>query len=264
MSGLYPMFVNLSGRSCFVIGGGEVAARKISPLLACGGRVTVICPEAAEPIRRWSEEGAVEWLQGVYGGAGPGEAVSDNVDDKSDPQNERESGYPGNVPVYGKEILCGAFIVIAATDRSDVNKRIAADAAELGIMADIADAAGLSDFVTPAVIRKGRLTIAVSTSGASPTVSKEICRKLEETFGEEYAVYLDMLAELRSIVQSKVADASLRHRMLRAMAGWDLLGHIRQGNETGELWELLRRRLAEAPTWETVAGLSLELERWRK
>lgn len=225
-SPLYPMFVRLSGKRCVVVGGGQVAERKIAALLDCGGTVVVISPQATGAIERWAEQGDLHWIR----------------------------------QQYEPELLAAAFIVIAATNRREINRQIAADASRLGIPADIVDDPELGDFISPAVVRRGRLTIAVATSGASPSVTKRICLELENLYGEEYGTYLEMMAEVRAVLQERVADEALRRRMLQEIAAWDVLESIRSGRFAEEKDKLVAE-IREKPAWETVARMS---DRFRK
>jgi len=181
---LYPMMVRLEGRRCVVFGGGAVAERKIGSLLECGASVTVVSPSFTDTIEQWIAGGDVKALRGEY------EAAQ----------------------------LQGAALVFAATDKEEVNRRIAEQADALGIWANAASGAEAGSFQVPAAFRRGRLTIAVSTGGASPAAARLIRRKLERQFDERYAGYLDALHEFRERVMATVDDERTRLKLLRLIA----------------------------------------------
>jgi precorrin-2 dehydrogenase/sirohydrochlorin ferrochelatase len=146
---LYPIFMDLSGRRCVVVGGGEVANRKARKLLQARARVVVISPEvkpelesvAAEVRRRPYKEGDLE----------------------------------------------GAFLAFAATDSREANAAVVREAKERGIPVNVADKPSEGDFAVPSTLRRGRLQVAVSTGGASPTLAQRVRRELEGLFGPEWA-----------------------------------------------------------------------------
>ncbi len=156
---LYPIFLNLDGKRCVVVGGGEVADRKARKLLQAKAKVVVISPEvkpelasmAAEVRRRPYREGDLE----------------------------------------------GAFLVFAATDRRDVNAAVAREARARGVPVNVADNPTEGDFALPSTLRRGRLQVAVSTGGASPTLARRIRRELEDAFGFEWAGVVEELSRAR-------------------------------------------------------------------
>ena len=146
---LYPLFMDVSGRRCVVIGGGGVASRKARGLLASGARVVVVSPEVSPEI----------------------EAMDVTV--------ERRPYAPGD--------LAGAALAFAATDRREVNAAVAREATENGIPVNVADRPDEGDFALPSVLRRGGLQVAVSTGGASPTLARKIRDALEPSFAAEWA-----------------------------------------------------------------------------
>src|SRR5918992_4586996 len=129
----YIACLRLSGRRCLVVGGGDVGLEKVEGLLSCDGDVTLIAPDAIEPLRELAREGSMRWERREYGGA----------DD-----------------------LEGAFMVIAATDDTDVNIRVFEDAERRAMLVNVVDVPPLCNFILPAIIRTGPLAIAISTAGA--------------------------------------------------------------------------------------------------
>jgi precorrin-2 dehydrogenase / sirohydrochlorin ferrochelatase len=170
----YPVFLDLKGKKCLVIGGGEVALRKIKMLLGCGAKVTVISPAFHPDLRRLAKRRSVRLIQRSY-----------------------QSGD-----------LKGGVIVISATDDAKTNKRVSEEAREKGVLVNVIDDPKRSDFIVPSILRRGGLTIAVSTSGMSPAVAKKIRTKLEGEFGEEYALLLTLIEEVRSKVKEQGVSVS--------------------------------------------------------
>lgn len=156
---LYPVFLDLDGKRCVVVGGGEVANRKARKLLQARAKVVVISPDvkpelasmAAEIKRRPYREGDLE----------------------------------------------GAFLAFAATDLREVNAAVAREAREKDIPVNVADEPPEGDFALPSTLRRGQLQISVSTGGASPTLARRIRQELEEAFGFEWAGIVEELSRAR-------------------------------------------------------------------
>lgn len=181
-SRLYPAFLDLDGRAVLVVGGGRVAARKVSALLDTSARITVLAPSPCDDMEELAQEGRIVLH---------------------------------NRP-YRSEDMSGACLVIAATDDHEVNHRVSADAADAGVFCNVVDDPDLCSFQVPAVVHRGLLQIAVSTGGASPSLAKRIRQQLEDEFGPRYATLLDGLMELRQHVQEKhPRDAAKRRQILK-------------------------------------------------
>ena len=163
----YPIFLNIRDRKCMVIGGGQVALRKVKSLLECGAEVKLISPSLCPELDTLAESRAI----GVI----------------------RKSYQAGD--------LQGAFIVIAATDSSDINSEIAKECHNIGVWVNVVDNAEESDFILPSSLRRGSLTIAVATSGRSPALSRKIRMLLEKEFDEEYASMVLLIEEVRAKIK---------------------------------------------------------------
>ncbi|MGZ4123763.1 MAG: precorrin-2 dehydrogenase/sirohydrochlorin ferrochelatase family protein, partial [Tumebacillaceae bacterium] len=137
------------------------------------------------------------------------------------------------------------FLIIAATSLQEVNRQVHADAEVHGRLVNVVNDQEAGNLIVPAMIRRGRLTIGVSTSGAAPAVAKRIRQELEQAFGEEYAVYLDKLADVRAQLLRKVEDAGKRTEVLQRLAGSNLLELLRAG----------RMDEAEQLLADTIGGL---------
>ncbi|AMX84601.1 siroheme synthase [Geobacillus subterraneus] len=205
----YSVILQVRGRRAVVVGGGKVAARKIRGLLEAGADVVMIAPKAEPELQALAAAGTIGWCIKTFA--------------------------PGD--------LDGAFLVIAATNDRGVNEAVA-QAAAPGQLVNVVDDPERCDFHVPAVVRRGPLTIAVSTEGASPAVARRIRRELEEQYGEEYGPYLEFLQRARDIVLREVDDVEGRKRLFRALAAdsfrqngrWDeeLAGLLAKEKERGE------------------------------
>ena len=189
----YPLFLDITGRKCVVVGGGNVAERKVERLLACGARVEVVGKSLSPLLAAWNGEEKV---------------VRRDAD-------------------YEDSCLVGAFLVIGATDDEAVNGRIARDARALGIPVNIVDDPALCDFILPSIVGRGDLTIAVSTDGRSPALAKKIRKELEALYGPEYAILLEILGELRRNVIAGGRPSDENRVCFEAVISSEILDHIR-------------------------------------
>jgi len=160
----YIACLRLSGRRCVVVGGGDIGLEKVEGLLVCDGEVTLIAPDAIEPLRDLAAEGSIKWERRDY--AGPSD-------------------------------LEGTFMVIAATSDTDVNIQIYEDAERRAMLVNVVDVPPLCNFILPAIFRSGPLAIAISTAGASPALAKRIKAEIAEEYGEPYARLAELLNEVR-------------------------------------------------------------------
>ncbi len=174
----YPVSLNIAEKECLVIGGGAVGTRKVKTLLKCSAIVSVISETFSEAISTLADNSSVTLIQRDY--------TSSDLEDK--------------------------FLVLCATDNTALNKRIADDAKAHGILCNIADQPDVSDFVLPSVVHRGDLTISVSTSGKSPAFSKKLRKDLEQMFGDEYAVFLELMGAIRQkLLAEKHAPDEHKH-----------------------------------------------------
>jgi len=163
----YPIFLNISGKRCVVVGGGQVAHRKIRTLLEHNADVQVISPDLCPELGQLAESGKIEVLHRDY-------RAGD---------------------------LRKAFIAVAATNDSDINLEIVKEARKNAVLVNIVDDAENSDFILPSHIHRGDLTIAISTAGKSPALTRKIKNKLEEDFGDEYASLTLLINEVRTEIK---------------------------------------------------------------
>jgi precorrin-2 dehydrogenase/sirohydrochlorin ferrochelatase len=191
-----PIFLDVSGRNCVVIGGGDIAERKVRSLIEAGASVTVISPEITGRLADMVHAQTIRHLQRAY--------------------------WRGD--------LIGAFLAFEATGDRRAAEAATEEARERGVPINAADVPELCDFIAPAVVHRGDLQIAVSTGGASPALARKIREELEARFGPEYESAVDFLAAARKWVQSHQADGGARALQLGALVNSDLLECFRRGN----------------------------------
>jgi uroporphyrin-III C-methyltransferase / precorrin-2 dehydrogenase / sirohydrochlorin ferrochelatase len=173
---MYPVMLSLRDRTCLVVGGGGVALRKVEGLLAEGARVTVIAPDAIEPLRELATSGAIALRERSY-----------------------EAGDTD-----------GQSLVFAATDDRAVNRRVFEDADSAGIWANVADDPELCSFHLPSRLRRGALQIAVASAGEAPFVVRRMRQVLERRFGQEWAAWVDAAARFRQAVRKRGLSGPLQ------------------------------------------------------
>ena len=182
--GYIPIFLDVTGRQCVVVGGGEVAARKVESILEAGARVTVVSPRLSPQMAAMVDNGLVTHLARNY---------------------ER-----GDI----RECV----LVYAATDDPKLHRELAAEARALGIPVNVVDVPELCTFIAPAVVKRGDLQIAISTGGASPAFAARLRRNLEDQFGDEYARTLEILRAARRRLRAYEIDPAVRMRRLNDLA----------------------------------------------
>lgn len=161
--GYYPVFLELAGRPCLVVGGGPVALRKVQGLLGAGARVIVVSPRLSKGLLGLAQVGQINAIQRRY----------------------------------RRGDLRGMTLAIAATNQPRINGRVAADAERRGVLVNVVDEPGLCRFIVPSVARRGDLVVALSTGGRSPAVAKRLRRELEAWLDKGPAQLLELAAEVR-------------------------------------------------------------------
>lgn len=174
MPGYYPVFLDVRGKRCVVVGGGKVALRKVKTLLEYGASVEVVSPALCPELSQLAEAKSISVLDKEY--------------------------EPGD--------LRGAFIAIAATAESNTNQKVANEARRQKILVNVVDSWAQSDFIVPSYLRRGNLTIAVSTAHRSPALARKIRARLEQDFGVEYASLADLIEDVRSELKKRAVKVS--------------------------------------------------------
>ncbi len=195
----YIACLKLTGRRCVVVGGGDIGLEKVEGLLASNGRVVLIAPEAIQPLQDLAAEGSIEW--------------------------ERRE--------YRPEDLEGTFIVIAATNHTDVNIGIYDDAERRAMLVNVVDVPPLCNFILPAIVRTGPLAIAISTAGASPALAKRIKREISEAYGPEHARLAELLNDARGWAKGNLPTYQDRKAFFEGIVNGDPdpIELLRQGDE---------------------------------
>ncbi len=188
------MFLKLGNRPCLVVGAGTVAESKIARLIEAAAKVLVVAPDATPGVRSWAQANRVEW---------------------------RQRGFQPSD-------LDGMFIVVAAASSTELHKQIFEEATRRRVLCNIVDVPELCDFYYPAVVQRGALQIAVSTSGQSPALAQRLRIELEEQFGAEYEAWLEYLGEARDKLQSRELDPEERKRLLHKLASREALEKFRR------------------------------------
>jgi precorrin-2 dehydrogenase / sirohydrochlorin ferrochelatase len=184
----YIACLKLSGRRCVVVGGGEVGLEKVEGLLACDAQVTLIAPAALDALQEYAREGSIRWQQRAYAGAGD---------------------------------LAGAFMVIAATNDTDVNIAVFDDAERRAMLVNVVDVPPLCNFILPAIVRMTPLAIAISTAGASPALAKRMKREIQAQFGEPYARLAVLLNEARGWAKATLPTYAQRKEFFEGIVNGD-------------------------------------------
>jgi siroheme synthase-like protein len=180
----FPILLEMAGRRCLVIGGGAVAERKIANLLEVGAEVTVISPEVTETIAQWAKKDAIQL----------------------------------NARRYRSGDLTDYEVAFAATDESTVNAQVFQDGRREGVWVNSADDPTNCDFILPSVLRRGDLTVAVSSGGHSPALARTIREELEKYFTQEYEQLARLAAEARNELRKQSLTVSFE-TWRRALSG---------------------------------------------
>jgi precorrin-2 dehydrogenase / sirohydrochlorin ferrochelatase len=202
----YPVCLDVSGRKCVVIGGGDVAERKVRRLLDCGARVIVVSPALTEGLESLKTRSGIEHI---------------NVD-------------------YEPRFIEGAFLVVGATDDRDIHKRIFSETRGRGILVNIVDDPALCDFILPSLVSRGDLLISVATGGKSPALAKKLREELEELYGPEYGALLTIMSRVREKVLVQGKAQTNNRDVFESILGSDIIEHIRKGE-----WEKVRKIIRE-------------------
>ncbi|MCX8034371.1 MAG: NAD-binding protein [Thermodesulfovibrio sp.] len=195
MSNFFPIFIDIKGKKCVVVGGGTVAERKIKKLLKYGADITVISPDITHNIQKLVEKGKIEYLR----------------------KN------------YSKNDIKNAFLVIAATSDSKINTQILKNAQFLVNSVEkkeIVKKTNNIEFIVPAIFEKGHLKIAVSTE--FPALSRTIKEELQYNYGKEFALYLKFLKTLRKEIKDKIKDSKKRQKLFKKIASKQIVSILRQ------------------------------------
>jgi precorrin-2 dehydrogenase/sirohydrochlorin ferrochelatase len=214
-----PLVLDLAGTRCVIVGGGKVAERKLAALLRSGADLLVVAPEVTARIRNLVRRRRVRWRRALY----------------------------------RARHLAGARLALAATSDRGTNRRVARDAGRLGLFVNVADDPGLCTLVMPAVLRRGDLLVAVSTTGQSPALARSLRDDLAVRLGPEYGEYVRIVGSIRSRLLARVSDPRDRARRYRRLLRAPIRARLRSGRRR-EAWRAARRAAGLLPAGGTRDG----------
>lgn len=194
---MYPVLLDIRGKKCVVIGGGKVACRKVTGLLAAGAVVQVVSPQVVTALDELARTGKIEWHQ---------KKCADGD-------------------------LDGAFLVFAATDDPVTQEKVYRQACHAGQLVNVVDDPDRCNFQVPATSRRGDLTISVSTKGRSPAVAAMIREELEDLYGQEYEDLLDIMSKVRRQLAESENSQAQRKKIYKKILRSDIVEWIRTGQE---------------------------------
>ncbi len=206
----YPVNLDIRNRKCLVVGGGAVGTRKVMTLLDCGAKVTVVSTDVAEKLQELSDSDIIKLEKRPF-------QISD---------------------------LDEMFLVMGATDNQEINREIHSEAERLGILCNIADRPEDCNFILPAIVNRGDLIIAISTSGKSPAFAKKMRKDLEKKFGTEYAEFLKLMGEIRNKLLSEDHEPEAHKHIFEQLIKRDLVKMIKK-RQTENIDSLLFEILGE-------------------
>tara|TARA_Y100000780_G_scaffold215543_2_gene218149 strand:+ start:7624 stop:8367 length:744 start_codon:yes stop_codon:yes gene_type:complete len=215
----YPVYLNLTGKKCLVFGGGPIAEDKIAKLQSTGAQVTIVSPTVTPNLQAWAHRGDFQW-------------------------QPRE---------YQAGDMEGAFLSIAATNDRQVNHEIFQEAERLGVLINVVDDPEQCTFIAPAVVRRGQVTLAISTGGASPALARKLREALTEDAVLEWADLARVLSLARKVVKKR--GLTVDPQRWQCCITTELLQLAQSGHEDQALSSLLSRL-----TDPDAPGLCLNLE----
>jgi uroporphyrin-III C-methyltransferase/precorrin-2 dehydrogenase/sirohydrochlorin ferrochelatase len=201
----FPLFADLRGQRVLVVGGGEVAERKVRLLLEAGARVELVAPELTEwlrqrlpvaigVVRRRDGEGTLDWI----------------------------------APAFDPAQLAGTTLVVAATSDLAVNARVAATARELRVLVNVVDDAELSSFIVPAIVDRSPLVIAISSGGVAPVLARHVRERLESLLDESLGTLAGLLQRWRERIKLALPDLAARRRFYTAVVRGPVAARLRR------------------------------------
>lgn len=203
--GYYPIFIELEGKKILVVGGGNVAQRKIETFLEFGASVDIVSRKLTAKLKELVEEGRVRHIG-------------------------RE---------YDEECLKDASLIIIATNDKQLNHRISKSVREKGMLTNTVDQPSDCNFIVPSIVRKGELLIAISTSGKSPALAKKIRKEIESQFGSEYDSLLYLMGIIRKEVLKRGLPQESNKRIFNEIINSDILDALAR-NDQARIKDILR------------------------
>lgn len=192
----YPVFLDIKGRPCLVIGGGAVALRKIEGLLSAGAKVAVVSPSASKAVKGLADKGSIRLIKRKY--------------------------QEGD--------LLGVFLVVSASNDRAVNASVYNEAKKTGVLINAADEPDKCSFIVPSIVDRDPLFFAVSTSGKAPLLAKKMRERLEGEIGEEYGVFVELIGKVRNKLLKSDIDRVKKERVIKALVNSPIPVWIKEGS----------------------------------
>lgn len=215
---VYPIYLNrLHEKKTIIIGGNHEAERKVFELLEREAQLTVISPELNDELLKWANEKRFDWISRSY--------------QEGDLQD--------------------AFMVIVAEFEGDLNQRVYNEAEKLGILVNVMDDIPHANFSFGSVVKRGPLTISISTSGAAPTLAVRLRQRFEKEFGEEYDPFLTLMQNLRDPMSRHYPDFEQRKNLWYRLIDSEALDLFRK-EKTDDAFELIGEILGREVLEEVI------------
>jgi precorrin-2 dehydrogenase/sirohydrochlorin ferrochelatase len=197
MNTYYPVYIQMREQPCVVIGGGKIAEGKVEGLLTAQAKVTVVSPNLTPHLHDLAQKMQITYLARTY--------------------------QPGD--------LTGAFMVICATDQAEINHQVWQEATANQQLVNVVDDTPRCNFIAPSILRKGDLTIAISTSGKAPALAVRLKERLQRQIGPEYERFLELAGELREPLARHVPDFEKRKALWYELVDSEILDALARGDE---------------------------------
>ena len=206
MAKYYPIMLNIESKNCLIVGGGGIAYRKVIELIEYGASITVVSININEDIKVFVDKGVINYI----------------------------------VDRYDKVYIEDAYIVIACTNDTKINNQVFKDCSQKKILVNVVDDLKNCSFIVPSKIRRGDLTIAISTNGKSPMLSRSIREELEEKYDEDYEAFVNILGDMRKEVIEKIKDPSKKKEFFNTIIKEDYLKKLKLFGE-----DIVRKEINE-------------------
>jgi siroheme synthase-like protein len=193
----YPVYLDLRNRPCFVIGGCGMAEEKVRGLLESKARVTVISTDLNEGLNRMAAEGRIDWISRRF----------------------------------RRGDLRAAYLVIVVGQPPAVTDAVWEETRGRNILVNTLDDVPHCDFIAPSIVRRGDLTVAISTGGKAPVMAVRLRQRLERELGEEHAKFLELAGKVRKPLAQLWPDFATRKELWYRLIDSDVIHLLRRGDE---------------------------------
>jgi len=194
---LFPIYLDVKAKTGLVVGGGQVAERKIENLLDYGMNIRVVSPQARARIQEWAEQSIIQWQARDF-------CESD---------------------------LQGVFLAFVATDNNSVNQAVVEACRKTGVLINAVDDPPNCDFYVPSIVRRGSLVLAISTEGKSPFFARRLREELENTISPAYGEFVEIMGEIREEIKEKVPDITVRKKIFESLVYSEVLDLLKAGEK---------------------------------